>query len=51
MHFVRKARNILLIIGLVSIVVGYIFLAKNSISLAPALLVLGYCILIPLALF
>ena len=51
MHFVRKARNLILIAGFICIVAGYIFLAKNSISLAPVLLVLGYCILVPLALF
>ena len=43
-------RNLLVVLGLLAIVIGYIFLARNSISLAPALLVLGYCILIPLAL-
>jgi hypothetical protein len=40
----------ILIIGLAAIIAGYIFLGNNSISAAPALLVLGYCILIPLAL-
>ncbi len=39
-----------MIAGLLSIVLGYIFLANNSISLAPVLLVLGYCILVPVAL-
>jgi hypothetical protein len=50
MQIIRKNKLIILILGLISIVVGYIFLAQDSISLAPALLVLGYCILIPLAL-
>ena len=50
MHIVRKYRAVIVILGLISIIVGYVFLAKNSISLAPALLVLGYCILIPMAL-
>jgi len=36
--------------GLVSMVIGYILLGQGSISAAPALLVLGYCILVPLAL-
>ena len=50
MHFLRKYRNLVLIAGLASIIVGYVFLAYNSISLAPVLLVLGYCILVPIAL-
>jgi len=33
----------------VAIVVGYILLAVNDITIAPVLLVLGYCILVPLA--
>jgi len=43
-------RSILITLGLITIVLGYVFLARNSISLAPVLLVLGYCVLIPLAL-
>jgi hypothetical protein len=35
--------------GLASIVVGYVFLAANDITFAPILLVLGYCVLVPLA--
>jgi hypothetical protein len=35
--------------GLVSILVGYILLAMGSITLSPILLVLGYCILVPLS--
>ena len=50
MHALRKYRNLLLIVGLASIVAGYIFLGYGSISLAPVLLVLGYCVLVPLAL-
>ena len=37
------------IAGLISIVVGYIFLASNDITAAPILLVLGYCILVPVS--
>lgn len=33
--------------GLGSIVLGFIALASGSITLAPILLVLGYCVLIP----
>jgi uncharacterized membrane protein HdeD (DUF308 family) len=36
-------------LGIVMIVVGYITLASGSITLAPILLVLGYCVLIPLS--
>lgn len=36
-------------IGLLVIIVGYIALARGSITLAPILLVAGYCILIPIA--
>jgi len=36
--------------GLVTIVVGFITLASGSITLAPILLVLGYCVLIPVGL-
>jgi len=36
-------------IALVVIVVGYILLGQGDITLAPILLVLGYCVLIPVA--
>jgi hypothetical protein len=36
--------------GLASLVLGYWLLANGSITLAPVLLVLGYVVLIPLAL-
>lgn len=39
---------VLLLAGLVSIVVGYVLLNNGSVDLAPALLVLGYVVLIPL---
>jgi uncharacterized membrane protein HdeD (DUF308 family) len=39
----------LFIAGLVAIVVGYIMLAMADTTLAPILLVLGYCVLIPLS--
>ena len=32
---------------MISIIVGYVFLGYGSISLAPVLLVLGYCVLVP----
>ena len=37
-------------IGLVTIIAGFITLASGSITLAPILLVLGYCVLIPVGL-
>jgi hypothetical protein len=36
--------------GLLTIVAGFITLASGSITLAPILLVLGYCVLIPVGL-
>lgn len=36
-------------IGLGAIVLGYVLLAINNITIAPVLLVLGYCVLVPLA--
>ena len=36
--------------GLIAIIIGYITLAGGSITLAPLLLVLGYCVIIPLGL-
>jgi uncharacterized membrane protein HdeD (DUF308 family) len=50
MHVLRKYRNLFLIAGFAAIVAGYIFLGYGSISLAPVLLVLGYCVLVPMAL-
>jgi hypothetical protein len=35
--------------GLLAIVIGYILLSQGDITLAPILLVVGYCALIPLA--
>jgi hypothetical protein len=43
-------RNYLIFgIGILVIIVGYISLAAGSITLAPILLVLGYCVLIPVS--
>ncbi|MCI0531288.1 MAG: DUF3098 domain-containing protein [candidate division Zixibacteria bacterium] len=36
-------------IALVTILIGYIFLGYGSITIAPILLVLGYCVLVPVA--
>lgn len=35
--------------GMAAILFGYVFLAMNDITFAPILLVVGYCILIPLS--
>jgi hypothetical protein len=35
--------------GMVSIVAGYFLLAAADITISPVLLVLGYCVLIPLS--
>jgi uncharacterized membrane protein len=44
------ANSLLLVAALVVLAGGYVALAKGSITLAPMLLVLGYCGLIPAAL-
>jgi hypothetical protein len=36
-------------VGLLFIVFGFISLARGSITLAPILLVLGYCVVVPIA--
>jgi hypothetical protein len=35
--------------GMVAIVLGYVLLALSETSVSPILLVLGYCVLIPLS--
>jgi uncharacterized membrane protein HdeD (DUF308 family) len=49
-NVVRRHKKYILIAGLLAIVFGYIFLAQGSESLAPVLLVLGYCVLVPVSL-
>ena len=50
-----KVNYILFGVGLILIVVGYVALSKGpwdsfeSLTLAPILLILGYCVIIPLA--
>jgi uncharacterized membrane protein HdeD (DUF308 family) len=36
--------------GLITIIIGFITLANGSITLAPLLLVVGYCVIIPVSL-
>jgi hypothetical protein len=42
--------SLLLGLGLGSLLVGYLALSKGSTTLAPVLLVFGYCVLIPASL-
>jgi len=42
--------TVLLGLGSVALVAGYLSLARGSITLAPVLLVTGYCVLLPAAL-
>ncbi len=42
--------SILLAIGVAVLVAGYLSLSKGSLTLAPVLLVTGYCVLIPASL-
>ncbi|MEO0088669.1 MAG: hypothetical protein ABIK77_05990 [candidate division WOR-3 bacterium] len=48
-HFKRN-NYLLLILGIITIILGYVVLSTGDITIAPILLVLGYCVLIPLAL-
>jgi hypothetical protein len=45
----RRFRWKLFGIGMAAIVLGYVLLGINNITFAPVLLVLGYCVLVPLA--
>ena len=43
-----KLKNwVLIISGVVFVGIGYLSLSKGSLTLAPILLILGYCVLIP----
>jgi len=44
------ANTLLLSIGVALLVLGYLALSKRSITLAPVLLVVGYCVFIPASL-
>ena len=44
-----KKNYLLFALGIFIIAVGYIFLGHGSITIAPILLVLGYCVIIPLS--
>jgi len=45
-----KKNYLFFALALVVIVIGFITLAQGSITLAPVLLVIGYCVLLPIAL-
>src|SRR5262249_8314163 len=44
----RRFRWKLFGIGMAAIIAGYVLLGINDITIAPVLLVLGYCVLVPL---
>lgn len=45
----QRKNYILFGVGIFAILLGYLFLSRDSITLAPLLLVAGYCVIIPLA--
>ncbi len=45
----EKRNRILMGAGLGAVVLGYVLLSQGDITAAPVLLVVGYCVLIPLA--
>ncbi len=48
--YLAKINWIIFASGILSIVLGYLFLARESLTLSPILLVLGYAVLIPVSL-
>jgi hypothetical protein len=44
-----RTNSIIFGAGILSIITGYIFLARESLTLAPILLVVGYAVLIPIS--
>ena len=46
---VHKFKWKLFVAGLAAIVLGYVLLAAADITFAPILLVLGYCVLVPIS--
>ena len=48
--FVLSPGNVVMLVaGIVVIILGYFLLGRGSITVAPLLLVLGYCVVIPLS--
>lgn len=55
LHLSLTTKNFIIIgIGILSIVIGYVFMSQNSVDgflptvIAPILLVLGYCVIVPI---
>ena len=44
-----RTNYLIFVVGLVAIILGYVTLAMGSITLAPILLVIGYCVIVPIA--
>jgi hypothetical protein len=45
-----ESRNVLLLVaGIIVITLGYMLLGRGSITAAPILLVIGYCVIVPLS--
>ena len=45
-----SSRNVLMLfVGIIIIAIGYFLLGRGSITAAPLLLVLGYCVVVPLS--
>lgn len=44
----KKENYIIIGIGLIFIILGYIFLAIGDITISPILLILGFCVIIPI---
>jgi hypothetical protein len=48
--FVMGSRNVLMLMtGIIILVIGYFLLGRGSVTAAPLLLVIGYCVVIPLS--
>ena len=45
----RRPNVLLLVAGMIVILLGYFLLSRGSISAAPILLVVGYCVIVPIS--
>lgn len=45
-----KKNYVVFAFAMITIIIGFISLSRGSITLAPILLVIGYCVLLPIAL-
>jgi len=48
--YLKRTNWIIFAIGILFIILGYVFLSRESLTLSPILLVLGYAVIIPLSL-